>query len=65
MHTIGDAHIYLNHIDAVTQQIQRQPKAFPKLILNPKILNIDGFQLQDFTIEGYNPDATIKMDMAV
>lgn len=65
VHSIGDAHVYVNHIEALQVQLQREPKAFPKLRINPDIKDIDGFQLQDFTIEGYNPDASIKMKMAV
>eukprot|EP01041_Mallomonas_annulata_P005366 gene5366-10726_t len=64
VHTIGDAHIYLNHIDALKEQLKREPKAFPRLRMNPSITSIDGFTLKDFTIEGYNPDAAIKMEMA-
>ena len=65
VHTIGDAHIYMNHIDALSEQINRTPRAFPRLLLNPAVNSIDGFQYADFTIEGYNPDKPIKMDMAV
>lgn len=65
VHTIGDAHVYLNHIDALKEQLQRVPRAFPKLFLNPTVSDIDAFQFSDFTIEGYNPDAAIKMEMAV
>lgn len=65
VHTIGDAHVYLNHIDALQEQIKRVPRTFPKLRLNPEITDIDAFQYSDFTIEGYKPDALIKMKMAV
>ena len=65
VHTIGDAHIYLNHIDALRQQIQRKPKPFPTLTMNPSVKDIDGFSYDDFVIDGYNPDAAIKMEMAV
>lgn len=65
VHTIGDAHVYVNHIDALKEQLVRVPKIFPRLYLNPEIKNIDDFQFSDFTIEGYQPDATIKMKMAV
>ncbi len=65
IHVIGDAHVYLNHVEALEEQIKRTPRAFPKLTINPSVRDIDGFQYSDFTIEGYNPDSAIKMAMAV
>lgn len=65
VHSIGDAHVYSNHVDALKVQIERDPKPFPKIRINPDVKDIDGFKFSDFTIEGYNPDATIKMQMAV
>ena len=65
VHTIGDAHVYLNHIDALKVQIQRAPKPFPKLYIREDVLDIDSFSYSDFKVEGYNPDAAIKMEMAV
>ncbi len=65
IHTIGDAHVYLNHVDALKIQIERTPKPFPKLYLRKDVKDIDKFQFSDFTVEGYNPDASIKMKMAV
>jgi dihydrofolate reductase/thymidylate synthase len=65
VHTIGDAHVYSNHVDALKEQLLRTPRAFPKLVLNPEITDIDKFEYSDFTIEGYKPDAAIKMKMAV
>ncbi len=65
VHSIGDAHVYLNHVDALKTQIQREPKPFPKLFIDRQVSDIDGFQFSDFRVEGYNPDAAIKMAMAV
>ncbi len=65
VHTIGDAHVYVNHVGALREQLLRTPKAFPKLRLNPEVTSIDAFQFSDFTVEGYAPDAAIKMKMAV
>lgn len=65
IHTIGDAHIYRNHIDALKEQLERTPRAFPKLVINPNKTNIDEFQLSDFEVVGYNPHKPIKMKMAV
>lgn len=65
IHTIGDAHIYLNHVDALKEQLQRKPRPFPKLKINPGKTDIDSFELSDFEVIGYNPHNTIKMKMAV
>lgn len=51
VHTFGDAHIYSNHMDQVKQQLSREPKAFPKMIINPDIKNIDDFKFEDFTLQ--------------
>lgn len=65
IHTIGDCHIYTNHVDALKTQIERTPRSFPTIKINPDVKDIDGFQFCDFIIENYKPDATIKMQMAV
>lgn len=65
IHTIGDAHVYLNHVDALKEQLTRPPRAFPKLKMNPETTNIDDFEFGDFEVVGYNPHKTIKMKMAV
>ena len=65
VHTLGDAHIYLNHIEPLKTQLQREPRPFPKLRILRKVETIDDFQAEDFQIEGYNPHPTIKMEMAV
>jgi len=65
VHTIGDAHVYVNHVDALKEQLQRVPKPFPRLDVNAAVSSIDEFQLSDFEIIGYAPDSTIKMNMAV
>ena len=65
VHTIGDAHVYSNHVEALQEQIKRVPKAFPKIEINPNVDDIDGFEYADFKIVGYSPDAAIKMKMAV
>jgi thymidylate synthase len=65
IHTIGDAHIYLNHVDALKEQLQREPRAFPKLKINPDKKTLDHFSCEDFEVIGYNPHKTIKMKMAV
>lgn len=65
IHTIGDAHVYLNHVDALQEQMKRSPRPFPKLYLNKKTTEIDDFVFEDLRLEGYNPHQTIKMKMAV
>jgi dihydrofolate reductase/thymidylate synthase len=65
VHVIGDAHVYLNHVDALTEQLARAPFPFPKLRMNPAKQDIDSFVFEDFTIEDYRCHGTIKMKMAV
>ncbi|KAM6149208.1 thymidylate synthase isoform 2-T2 [Erethizon dorsatum] len=65
VHTLGDAHIYLNHIEPLKTQLQREPRPFPKLKILRKVETIDDFTAEDFQLEGYNPHPAIKMEMAV
>lgn len=65
VHTIGDAHIYLNHVEALQEQLEREPRDFPTLKINPNKTDIDDFVLEDFEVIGYNPHKPIKMKMAV
>ncbi|KAM6217505.1 thymidylate synthase [Rhynchocyon petersi] len=65
VHTLGDAHVYLNHVEPLKVQLQREPRPFPKLKILRKVETIDDFKTEDFQIEGYNPHPTIKMEMAV
>ena len=63
--TGGDVHIYNNLIDQVNQQLPREPRALPKLLLNPDVKNIDDFRIEDFKIVGYDPWPAIKGEVAV
>jgi thymidylate synthase len=65
IHTFGDAHIYNNHFEQLELQLTREPKPLPKMILNPTIKNIFDFDFDDFTLEGYEPHAPIKGNVAV
>ena len=65
IHTLGDAHIYTNHIEQVKLQLTREPKKLPNMILNENIKDIFQFQFKDFTLNNYNPDAHIKGKVAV
>jgi dihydrofolate reductase/thymidylate synthase len=65
VHTSGDAHVYTNHVEPLKQQLLNQPRHFPRLLLNPAKKAIDEFMAEDFTLLGYCPHKTIKMQMAV
>jgi thymidylate synthase len=65
IHTLGDAHIYLNHIEQVKTQLSRQPRPLPTLKINPERKSIFDFQYEDFTLENYDPLPHIKGEIAV
>jgi thymidylate synthase len=65
VHTIGDAHIYSNHMDQCKLQMSREPMALPTLIINPEVKNIDDFKFEDFELVGYEPHAHIKGIVAI
>lgn len=65
VHTIGDAHVYLNHVDALKEQLTREPRPFPTLKIARQVDSIDGFTMDDFILEGYKPHKKIAMEMAV
>lgn len=65
VHVLGDAHIYLNHVEQVNEQLQREPLPAPQLWINPDITDIDKFTMADIRLDGYTSHATIKAEMAV
>jgi thymidylate synthase len=65
VHTLGDAHLYNNHVEQARLQLSRQPHALPRLVLNPQIASIFDFRYEDIAIEGYAPHPAIKAPVAV
>lgn len=65
VHTLGDAHLYSNHLDQMAEQLTREPKPFPNVVLNTKKTSIFDFEMDDIQIENYNPHPSIKAPIAV
>lgn len=64
IHTIGDAHVYLNHVEGLQEQLKRTPTPFPKLTINRHHERIEDYCFEDFTLSGYNPGAKIALPFA-
>ena len=65
IHTLGDAHLYLNHLDQADEQLKRTPRPLPVMALNPNARNVFDFVYEDFTLDGYDPHPHIKAPVAV
>jgi thymidylate synthase len=64
VHTFGDVHLYSNHFPQVKEQLSREPFAFPKVTLDPKIRNIDDFKIEHITLEDYQAHPSLKGEIA-
>jgi len=65
IHTLGDAHLYLNHLDQAREQLAREPRPLPVMTLNPEVRSLFDFTYDDFTLSGYDPHPHIKAEVAV
>ncbi|WP_414500756.1 MULTISPECIES: thymidylate synthase [unclassified Zymobacter] len=65
IHTLGDAHLYLNHLEQAELQLTREPRPRPTLVLNPEVKDIFGFTFEDIALEGYDPHPHIKAQVSV
>jgi thymidylate synthase len=65
VHTLGDAHIYLNHLEQTREQLSREPRHLPTMRISPEVKDIFGFKFEDFTLENYDPHPAIKAPVAV
>jgi len=65
VHTFGDTHLYLNHLEQAREQVRRAPRALPRMRLNPEVRDLLAFRYEDFSLEGYDPHPAIKAPVAV
>ncbi len=64
VHTLGDTHLYLNHFEQVKEQLSREPRTLPRMVINPAVKSIFDFKYEDFVVEDYNPHPTISAPMS-
>jgi thymidylate synthase len=65
VHTLGDAHLYNNHVEQARLQLSREPRPLPRVVLNPAVQALEGFRFEDIVLEGYAPHPAIRAPVAV
>ena len=65
VHTLGDTHLYLNHLEQARLQIGREPRPLPRMVINPDVKDIFDFKYEDFKLEGYDPHPHIPAPISV
>ena len=65
IHTTGDTHLYLNHLEQAKEQLKRTPRTLPRMVINPNVTSVFDFKYDDFTLEGYDPLPHIKAEVSV
>ena len=65
VHTLGDAHLYSNHLEQADLQLSRTPRALPTMKINPDVKDLFAFRFEDFELVGYDPDPHIKAPVAI
>lgn len=65
IHTFGDAHLYVNHLEQAELQLSREPRALPTMHINPTVKNIFDFKFEDFSLKNYDPHPAIKAPVAI
>ncbi|MFK7956476.1 MAG: thymidylate synthase [Lysobacterales bacterium] len=65
VHTLGDAHLYLNHLEQAKEQLTREPRALPQMVINPEVTDLFAFTFDDFSLQNYDPHPHIKAPIAV
>jgi thymidylate synthase len=65
IHTLGDVHVYVNHLDQARLQVTREPRPLPRMRLDPSVGELDAFRYEDFTLEAYDPHPAIRAQVAV